>query len=52
GWPALYATPGSYRLEVRVGDAKAATELKIEAPEPREPRTKPKPRIRGQKDDE
>ena len=27
------------------------TEIVIEAPEPRKPRTKPKPKIRGQKDD-
>ena len=51
GWP-LYATPGTYELEVRFGGEKASTEFKMKAPEPRDPRQKPEPKIRGQKDDD
>ncbi len=48
----LYVTPGSYTLRVMVPGGEAETELKVKPPEPREPRMKKKPKIRGQKDDE
>ena len=47
----LFATPGSYSLAVRTAGGEAETELTVEPPEPREPRMKKKPKIRGQKDD-
>ena len=51
GWP-LYATPGTYTLRIEVGDGSAETELEMKSPRARDPRTKPEPKIRGQKDDE
>jgi hypothetical protein len=48
----LYVTPGSYTLEVRVGGESAQTSLEVTAPEPREPRTPPEPKIRGEEDDD
>jgi photosystem II stability/assembly factor-like uncharacterized protein len=48
----LYATPGTYTLRVEIGETSSDTEIVVEAPEPREPRVKPKPKIRGQKDDD
>ncbi|MEM9555083.1 MAG: glycosyl hydrolase [Acidobacteriota bacterium] len=50
GWP-LYATPGTYTLEVTVGDDAATTELTVEPPSPREPRQPPEPPLRGREDD-
>ena len=47
----LYATPGSYTLVVRTAAGEAETELEVEKPEPRKPRMKKKPKIRGEKDD-
>ena len=47
----LYVTPGSYTLVVRTEGSEAETELEIEMPEPRMPRMKKEPKIRGQKDD-
>lgn len=46
GWP-LHVTPGTYALEVRVGDASHRTEWTVKPPEPREPRAEPEPPIRG-----
>ncbi|MEM1202094.1 MAG: glycosyl hydrolase [Acidobacteriota bacterium] len=51
GWP-LYATPGTYTLEVTVGEASASTELTVDPAAPRQPRAEPTPKIRGQKDDD
>lgn len=51
GWP-LYVTPGSYSLEVSVGEASHSTDFEVKAAEPPRPRMKPEPKIRGQKDDE
>ncbi|MCP4662515.1 MAG: glycosyl hydrolase [bacterium] len=48
----LYVTPGSYTLRVITAGGEAETELEVKPPEPREPRMKKKPKIRGQKDDE
>ena len=48
----LYITPGSYKLELTVGEAKATTELTIDKPAPRPPRQKAKPKVRGEKDDD
>ena len=48
----LYVTPGSYKLRIRVGDQQAETDFEVESPEPREPRMKKKPPIRGEKDDD
>ncbi len=47
----LYVTPGTYTLTVRTEAGEAETELEVESPEPREPRMKKEPKIRGQKDD-
>jgi len=47
----LYITPGTYTLTARTGDGEAETELEVKPPEPREPRMKKEPKIRGQKDD-
>lgn len=48
----LYVTPGSYKVEIKIGEAVATTELEIEKPAPRPPRQKAKPKIRGEKDDD
>ena len=45
----LTITPGSYTVELTAGQAAHRTELEITAPEPREPRIKPQPKIRGKK---
>ena len=47
----LYVTPGSYMLVVRTAAGEAETKLEIKPPEPRQPRMKKEPKIRGQKDD-
>jgi hypothetical protein len=47
----LFATPGTYTVRIDAGEEHAETELKVDKPEPRRPRTKPKPKIRGEKDD-
>ncbi len=47
----LYATPGTYTLKVRTEGGEAETDFEVEAPEPRQPRTKKEMKIRGQKDD-
>ncbi|MCP3957982.1 MAG: glycosyl hydrolase [bacterium] len=47
----LYVTPGSYTLVVRTAGGEAETGLEVEKPEPRKPRMKKEPKIRGQKDD-
>ncbi len=47
----LYVTPGTYTLAVRTAAGEAETELEVKPPEPREPRMKKEPKIRGQKDD-
>jgi len=49
-WP-LYITPGTYTLKLSAAGETAETELVVDDPEPREPRMKPKPKIRGEKDD-
>lgn len=51
GWP-LYATPGTYTLRVVMDDGSTETDFEMKAPEPREPRQKPEPKIRGEEDDE
>jgi hypothetical protein len=48
----LYVTPGSYKVEIKIGEASAQTALEIDKPEPRKPRQKAKPKIRGEKDDD
>ncbi len=48
----LYVTPGKYKIVLVAGDTEAETELEVKPPEPRDPRQKPEPKIRGQKDDE
>ena len=48
----LYVTPGTYKLLLEAADGKAETDLVVDAPEPRKPRLKPEPKIRGQQDDE
>ncbi len=47
----LYVTPGTYTVQLQVGDASAETEFKVNAPRPRQPRVRPAPRIRGEKRD-
>ncbi len=47
----LYVTPGSYTLVVRTEAGEAEAELEITSPEPREPRMKKEPEIRGRKND-
>lgn len=51
GWP-LYATPATYTVRIEIGDESAETDLKMKTPRARDPRMKPEPKIRGQKDDE
>ncbi len=43
----LYALPGKYTIVVAMDDAKAETALEIKAPEPRKPRAKAPPKVRG-----
>ena len=45
----LYITPGAYTLRLAAGKATSTTELEVTDPEPREPRAKPEPKIRGRK---
>ena len=47
----LYVTPGTYTLRVRTATGEAESKLEIKTPEPRQPRMKKEPKIRGQKDD-
>ncbi|MCA8959372.1 MAG: glycosyl hydrolase, partial [Planctomycetes bacterium] len=47
----LYITAGTYALELRQGESTSRTKLVVEKPEPFEPRVKPAPKIRGEKDD-
>ncbi|MEL7061368.1 MAG: glycosyl hydrolase [Acidobacteriota bacterium] len=49
-WP-LYITPGTYTIEIAVGDARAETELDVDAPSARTPRLPAEPSIRGEDDD-
>jgi photosystem II stability/assembly factor-like uncharacterized protein len=51
GWP-LYATPGNYTLRVTADHGSAETEFVMEAPEPRQPRKKPRPKMRGEADND
>jgi hypothetical protein len=46
----LYVTPDTYTIRVRADGESADTEFKVKSPRAREPRVKPEPRIRGQKD--
>lgn len=48
----LYVTPGTYTVRVTSGDTSSDTELVIDPPEPRAPRTPEPPRIRGAKKDD
>ena len=48
----LYVTSGTYTIRIEAGEASSETELKVKPAEPREPRVKPKPKIRGEKKDE
>ena len=50
-WP-LYATPGDYVLEIRMGEATSRTDFTVDKPERFEPRFEPPMKIRGQKDDD
>ena len=45
----MYAIPGDYTIQVKVGENSADAELKIEAPEDYEPRVKETYKIRGKK---
>ena len=45
----LYVLPGKYTIRVRQGEAESTTEFKVDAPTPRSPRMKKKPKIRGEK---
>ncbi len=47
----LYVTPGTYTLVVRTEAGEAETPFEVKPPEPREPRMKKQPKIRGQRDD-
>lgn len=48
----LYVTPGSYKLRLTMGEATSTVDFEVKAPEPREPRVKKKPAVRGEKDDD
>jgi photosystem II stability/assembly factor-like uncharacterized protein len=48
----LFITPGSYKLKLATAGGSSETDLVVEEPEDREPRDKPEPKIRGQKDDD
>jgi photosystem II stability/assembly factor-like uncharacterized protein len=43
----LYAMPGKYTVEVSLDEARAETALEIQVPEPRKPRVKSPPKVRG-----
>ena len=43
----LYALPGKYTLKLSQGTVESTTELEIKAPEPRKPRAKAEPKLRG-----
>jgi hypothetical protein len=43
----LYAIPGKYTVEVSLDEARVETALEIQAPEPRKPRVKSPPKVRG-----
>ncbi len=47
----LIVTPGSYTLVVRVADSEAETDFEVTPAEPRTPRMKKEPKIRGRKGD-
>jgi photosystem II stability/assembly factor-like uncharacterized protein len=46
----LFATPGTYKLNITAGSNSAEAEFEIKSPKPREPRVKPEPRRRGEKE--
>ncbi len=48
----LYVTPGKYKVRVTFGNESHDAELTVKPPRPRDPRVKPKPKIRAQQDDE
>ncbi len=48
----LYVTPGDYRLRVTTEGGESEVDWKVTEPEPREPRKKKEPPIRGRKDDD
>ena len=50
GWKP-YVTPGDYTLKITVGEGAGETDLSVSKPDSPRPRTKKKPKIRGQKDD-
>ncbi len=45
----LYVTPGTYTIRIEADGDSGETELKVNAPRPRQPRVQPEPRIRGQR---
>ncbi|MGE3163932.1 MAG: glycosyl hydrolase [Planctomycetota bacterium] len=48
----LYATPGSYTLRVSTDGGTSEVTFEVKPPEEREPRMKPKPALRGEKDED
>jgi len=48
----VYVVPGAYTVRVEKDGATTETEFTVKEPEPREPRAKKPPRIRGKKDEE
>ncbi|UCF20760.1 MAG: glycosyl hydrolase [Gemmatimonadota bacterium] len=48
----LYATPGAYTIRVEAAGGSADAEFTVKPPRALEPRVKPEPRIRGQKEEE
>jgi hypothetical protein len=46
----LYVTPGTYSLSVTTAGGESEVEWTVEAPEPRDPRAKKEPPIRGRKE--
>ena len=51
GWP-LYVTPGTYTIEIAIGEESSSTDFTVDKPRKPEPRAKPKPKIRGEQDDD
>ena len=48
----VYVTPGTYIVRIEAGGGTSDVPFTVEEPEPREPRTPPAPKIRGQRADD
>ena len=46
----LFLRPGKYKVQLALGNATSSTDFELKAPEAREPRAKPEPKLRGRDD--